>query len=99
MIAPAIQRLSDAAITTELAKLEGWQREGDVITKTYRFADYHDTMAFVNATAWISHREDHHPDIALGYNQCRVAYSTHSVGGISINDFVCAAKVDALFKP
>ena len=54
-------------------------------------------MAFVNATAWISHRSDHHPDIALGYNQCKVVYTTHSVNGLSINDFICAAKIDALF--
>lgn len=98
MIAPATRRLTDAAIAAELAKLDGWQREGDTISKTYRFANYHDTMAFVNASAWISHRADHHPDIALGYNQCKVTYSTHSVGGLSTNDFVCAAKVDALFK-
>jgi 4a-hydroxytetrahydrobiopterin dehydratase len=101
MIAPATQRLSDNAISAELAKLDGWQREGsrekDSISKTYRFADYHHTMAFVNATAWISHQEDHHPDIAIGYSQCKVVYTTHSVNGLSINDFVCAAKIDALF--
>jgi 4a-hydroxytetrahydrobiopterin dehydratase len=54
-------------------------------------------MAFVNALAWISHREDHHPDLAVGYNQCRVTYWTHAVGGLSENDFICAAKCDALF--
>lgn len=97
MIAPATKKLSDDAVTTELAKLDGWQRDGDTISKSYRFKDYHHTMAFVNATAWISHREDHHPNIALGYNECTVAYSTHSVKGLSINDFVCAAKIDALF--
>jgi 4a-hydroxytetrahydrobiopterin dehydratase len=97
LIAPATQRLSDNAISVELAKLDGWTRDADTIHKTYRFADYHHTMAFVNATAWISHREDHHPDIALGYNQCKVVYTTHSVKGLSINDFVCAAKIDALF--
>lgn len=91
------QKLSDTEIAAALTKLDGWQRQGDAIAKTYQFANYHDTMAFVNATAWISHREDHHPDIALGYNTCKIAYSTHSVGGLSLNDFVCAAKVDALF--
>jgi len=97
MVAPATQRLTATVIATELAKLEGWLREGDAISKTYRFGNYHDTMAFVNATAWISHREDHHPDISLGYNQCKLVYTTHSVNGLSINDFVCAAKIDALF--
>jgi 4a-hydroxytetrahydrobiopterin dehydratase len=54
-------------------------------------------MAFVNAAAWISHREDHHPDIAVGYGQATVAYMTHAIKGISQNDFICAAKLDALF--
>ena len=97
MIAPATERLSEPNIAAALTRLDGWARKGDTIVKTYRFADYHHTMAFVNATAWISHREDHHPDIALGYNQCKVAYTTHSVGGLSNNDFVCAARIDALF--
>ncbi len=101
MIAPATQRLSDISISAELSKLDCWQHENigdaDTIHKTYRFVDYHHTMAFVNATAWISHQQDHHPDIVLGYNQCKVVYTTHSVNGLSINDFVCAAKIDALF--
>ena len=53
-------------------------------------------MAFVNALAWIAHVEDHHPDLAVSYSRCTVRFNTHSVGGISINDFICAAKVDAL---
>ena len=97
MIAPATKKLTAKAIAVAMKKLDGWQRVGDTISKTYKFADYHHSMAFVNATAWISHREDHHPDIELGYNKCKVVYSTHSVGGLSINDFVCAAKIDALF--
>ena len=91
------QKLTKAAITTALKKLDGWVLDGDNIHKTYRFDDYHHTMAFVNATAWISHRADHHPDIALGYNQCKVVYTTHSAGGLSNKDFICAAKIDALF--
>ena len=55
-------------------------------------------MAFVNAVAWISHREDHHPDITVGYNQCRVEYMTHAIKGLSENDFICAAKLDKLFE-
>jgi 4a-hydroxytetrahydrobiopterin dehydratase len=53
-------------------------------------------MAFVNAVAWIAHREDHHPDVALGYDRCTVRFATHAVSGLSLNDFICAAKVDAL---
>jgi 4a-hydroxytetrahydrobiopterin dehydratase len=66
------------------------------LVKTFRFANYHETMAFVNASAWISHREDHHPEIHMTYNTARVAYDTHSCNGISRNDFICAAKLDAL---
>jgi 4a-hydroxytetrahydrobiopterin dehydratase len=68
----------------------------DAIRKTFRFDDYHRTLAFVNAVAWIAHREDHHPDLEVGYNRCTVRYSTHDVGGLSENDFICAAKVDRL---
>lgn len=79
-----------------LRSLSGWALEGGVIAKTYAFKDYYQTMAFVNATAWISHREDHHPDITVGYNQCRVEYTTHAINGLSENDFICAAKLDKL---
>ncbi|MBK7765202.1 MAG: 4a-hydroxytetrahydrobiopterin dehydratase [Sulfuritalea sp.] len=88
--------LTDNEADDLLATLDGWQRQGNLITKTCRFKNYHETMAFVNATAWVSHREDHHPDLAVGYNQCTVSYTTHAIGGLSENDFICAAKVDAL---
>jgi len=80
-----------------LRQLKSWLLEDGKLVKVYPFANYHHTMAFVNALAWISHREDHHPDLAVGYNQCRVTYWTHAVGGLSENDFICAAKCDALF--
>lgn len=79
-------------------QLDGWALAGNTIAKTFEFRDYHQTMAFVNATAWVSHREDHHPDLTVGYNRCRVEYTTHAIGGLSDNDFICAAKIDALFK-
>jgi 4a-hydroxytetrahydrobiopterin dehydratase len=81
-----------------LAQLKGWIVEDGKLVKLYPFRNYHETMAFVNALAWISHREDHHPDLLVGYNKCRVEYSTHAIGGLSENDFICAAKADALFK-
>ena len=80
-----------------LGQLDGWRLEGTRISKSYEFTDYYQTMAFVNAVAWLAHREDHHPDLAVGYNRCGVAYTTHAIGGLSENDFICAAKVDALF--
>lgn len=76
--------------------LSGWETSGHELVKTYYFKNYYETMAFVNATAWVSHQENHHPDLEVGYRQCRVRYSTHAVGGLSENDFICAAKIDAL---
>ena len=69
---------------------------GTEISRSFRFKNYYQTMAFVNAVAWIAHQEDHHPDLEVGYNRCRVRYSTHAIGGLSENDFICAAKLDAL---
>ncbi|HQU16745.1 MAG: 4a-hydroxytetrahydrobiopterin dehydratase [Chromatiales bacterium 21-64-14] len=66
------------------------------ISRTFRFRNYYQTMAFVNAVAWIAHQEDHHPDLEVGYNRCHVRFSTHAIGGLSENDFIGAAKVDAL---
>ena len=81
-----------------LKGLQGWALDGKMIAKTYAFKNYYETMAFVNAAAWISHREDHHPDMLVGYNQCKVSYVTHAIDGLSENDFICAAKLDALFE-
>ena len=69
---------------------------GGSISRTFGFGNYYQTMAFVNALAWIAHAEDHHPEIEVGYNRCVVRYNTHSIGGLSENDFICAAKIDAL---
>ena len=90
--------LTDAKADSLLKELDGWQRSANLIYKTFRFKDYYQTMAFVNAVAWMPHREDHHPDLMVGYNSCKVEYSTHAIHGLSENDFICAAKVDALFK-
>ena len=92
--------LSATEIVVKLTELPGWQLSGDgadvAIEKTYRFANYHETMAFVNAVAFIAHAQDHHPDLSVHYDRCVVRYSTHDVGGLSENDFICAAKADAL---
>ena len=89
--------LADTQVGPLLKGLAGWVREGVGIFKVYGFKDHYQALAFVNALAWISHREDHHPDLGVGYNKCRVEYSTHAIGGLSENDFICAAKADALF--
>ena len=90
--------LSPEQVKPMLKGLDGWALADGAIAKTYRFGNYHETMAFVNAAAWVSHREDHHPDMLVGYNQCRVSYVTHAIGGLSENDFICAARLDALFE-
>lgn len=73
-----------------------WQLNKDerTICYTYKFNNYYQTMAFVNVIAQIAHQQDHHPDLLVSYNCCTVTYSTHSVGGLSINDFICAAKIN-----
>ena len=81
-----------------LRQLKGWIVESGKLAKVYPFTNYYQTMAFVNAVAWISHREDHHPDLTVGYNKCRVEYMTHAIGGLSENDFICAAKIDSLLS-
>jgi 4a-hydroxytetrahydrobiopterin dehydratase len=81
-----------------LTQLSGWEMDASEasIAKVFRFRDFHETMAFANAVAWIAHREDHHPDLEVSYSRCRIRFSTHDVGGLSENDFISAAKVDRL---
>jgi 4a-hydroxytetrahydrobiopterin dehydratase len=89
-------RLPDAELAAALPNLPGWSHVGDRIAKTWRFANYHETMAFVNAVAWIAHREDHHPDLSVHFNRCVVSFSTHDAGGVTRNDLICAARVERL---
>lgn len=77
-------------------ELPQWTLDGGHLVREFRFADFHHTMAFVNAVAWIAHRADHHPDMHVGYNRCSVRWSTHSAGGLTLKDLICAAQVDAL---
>jgi 4a-hydroxytetrahydrobiopterin dehydratase len=91
-----VPALSESELQGMLAEVKGWSLESGKVVKTFRFTNYHETRAFVNASAWISHREDHHPELHVTYNTVRVAYDTHSCNGISRNDFICAAKLDAL---
>jgi 4a-hydroxytetrahydrobiopterin dehydratase len=93
---PGAPRLADADIAAQLAHLPGWQRSGERIEKTYTFGDFHRTMAFVNAVAFIAHREDHHPDLSVHYGSCTVALATHDAGGITENDLIVAARIEQL---
>ena len=90
-------RLADDTLAARLATLDGWTRHATRIEKTFAFADFHETIGFVDALAWIATREDHHPDLTVSYNRCGVAWSTHDAGGVTQNDVVCAAKTERLF--
>jgi 4a-hydroxytetrahydrobiopterin dehydratase len=91
-------KLSEARVRELLPEVPGWEvvEGGHAISKTFSFANYYETMAFVNALAYMAHREDHHPDLGVHYNRCVVRFSTHDVGGLSENDFICAARTEAL---
>ena len=96
-----VSQLSDEAIQTALEKISPeWVLSTDPqsISRTFKFRNYYETMALVNVVATIAHQQDHHPDMNVSYNTCQVTYSTHSVGGLSENDFICAAKVDRCLK-
>ena len=90
----------DAAEAVKLLRTlqDGWRiaDDGKSLRRAYGFKDFYRTMAFVNAVAWVANVEDHHPDMEVGYNYCRLVFATHSIGGLSENDFICAAKLDAL---
>ncbi|MEY2891591.1 MAG: hypothetical protein RJA98_1499 [Pseudomonadota bacterium] len=88
--------LSAAEINTLLDQLQHWSCVGGFITKTFHFAHFRATMAFVNALAEMCEREDHHPELKVTYAECTVRFNTHDVHGISVNDFICAAQADAL---
>lgn len=95
--------LSATEVVSQLTQLngdaaQGWKLIDGALEKSYPFANFHETMAFVNALAWVAHREDHHPDLAVSFGRCTVRFNTHDVGGISASDFYCAAAVDALLK-
>ena len=91
-------RLTDATIRELMAQVSGWElvEDGQALSRTFRFDDYYRTMSFVNALAHMANREDHHPDLSVHYDRCVVRYSTHDVGGLSENDFICAAKAGKL---
>jgi 4a-hydroxytetrahydrobiopterin dehydratase len=93
--------LTGPQIAEYLKLVPGWTEAGDKIVKTFAFKNYYETLAFINAIAYVIHAEDHHPELVVTYNRCIVKFDTHTVndgkGGISVNDFVCAAKIDAIF--
>ncbi len=93
-----VDKLDDERISDLLRRVPDWQREGDAISRSFRFKDFYQTMAFVNGVAWIANRENHHPDLEVGYDRCKVSFTTHAIDGLSENDFICAAKIDQLVR-
>lgn len=94
-----VEPLDAAAARKMLGDLDaGWSLTGDgrSIVREFRFNGYARTMAFVNAVAWVATVEGHHPELAVKYGACTVSYTTHAIGGLSENDFICAAKIDRL---
>lgn len=94
----AEHRLAPEAARALLAQIPGWTLAEGRLCREFRFPDYKTTMLFVNTVACLAERENHHPDLEVGYGRVKVGYSTHDVGGLSRNDFVCAAKIEALAK-
>jgi 4a-hydroxytetrahydrobiopterin dehydratase len=88
---------STQEIDAQLKALPLWACSKGFLERQFAFKNYYSTMSFVNALAWVVHSQDHHPELTVTYNKCLVKFNTHSVNGISVNDFICAAKADALF--
>lgn len=99
---PTTVALTDAQVADYLPAVDGWQRDGQCIVKRFDFKTYYETLAFIDAIAYVIHAEDHHPELTVTFDRCVVSFDTHSVnngkGGLSENDFICAAKVDAIFQ-
>ncbi|KPF70609.1 hypothetical protein IP84_01325 [beta proteobacterium AAP99] len=89
--------MSDSEVAAMLTSVPGWAVKDGAIEKTFSFANYHETLAFVNALAYVVHLDDHHPDLMVSYNRCVVRLNTHDVNGLSMNDFIVAAKANALY--
>ena len=90
--------LDDVTLPALLAQVPDWHVNGTRIEREFVFRDFHETMEFVNALAFMIHREDHHPDLTVGYRRCTASWTTHSAGNrLSDNDFICAARADALY--
>ena len=95
-LAPKLDNIEAESMLTSIE--DDWQLDLDqqLLSRQFEFKNYYQTMAFANAVAWIAHQQDHHPDMTISYHHCHIFYTTHSVKGLSIDDFICAARIDAL---
>ena len=95
---PNAAKLDHAALAALLVQVPQWAIEDGLLVRRFAFRNYYQCIAFVNALAWVSHQQDHHPELVVTFKQCVVRYNTHSAGGaLSENDFICAAMADAIY--
>ena len=94
----AMPKAKAEELMQELAKEWTLSEDGKMLSKDFKFKGFYKTMAFVNSVAWIANQQIHHPDLEVGYGHCLVNYTTHEIDGLSINDFICAAKIDDLLE-
>jgi 4a-hydroxytetrahydrobiopterin dehydratase len=92
------EKLDEVAAEMLSTELTDWLMSNGSLEKTYRFRNFHETMAFANAVAYIAHQQNHHPAIDITFGRCKLTFNTHSAGGLSRNDFICASRVDQLVK-
>jgi len=94
------QLLNKEDLNKYLKEVSNWDysQEKQLISRSFKFKNYYQTLAFVNAAAWIIHQQNHHPEIEFGYNKCHMSFTTHSAGGITIFDFICAARINQLLQ-
>lgn len=99
-VAKGSPHLNDEQLHEYMKEIPQWSLTAShaAIHREFHFKNYYETMAFVNTVAWVAHQQDHHPDMEVSYNRCKIVYTTHTVGGLSLNDFICAAHVDALIS-
>jgi 4a-hydroxytetrahydrobiopterin dehydratase len=97
-IAKGSPHLSEEQLHEFMKEIPRWSLTSShaAIHREFHFKNYYETMAFVNAVAWVAHQQDHHPDLEVSYSRCKIIYTTHTVAGLSMNDFICAAHIDAL---
>jgi len=93
---PTATKLSAQEVDSLLKELPNWAVVDGLLSRKFAFKNFHETMAFVNAAAWVAHQQDHHPDMFVGYSKVTLNFATHSVGGLTRNDFICAARIDLL---
>ena len=90
-----MSRLDEAAIGAALRGVPGWERAGDEIRRTYRFADFRAALAFVNRVGELAERQQHHPDIAIHYSEVTLTLWSHDAGGVTARDVKLAEAIDA----